>query len=328
MEETADADGRSPIIQKTTVVETTTRTVLMDERGNVIDESETREVRGDDAETTPAEKLLLTDAQLELVARTLREKHGVEVEPREIAELLDRLRTKRKYAGVRSAREDEDDDADRVGRAGDDATTNAATRGARSDSDSVGSGRDEDILTLIGKLAAGVFANEEENEEGEEGEHEGTDEATASAATASASTPAQSSPRPLISPNVVYDRRLKPRRRGGIGGALGAGAVGVYERVAAPRGMSRGAWRTVRRADDPAPPQNAGRSAAASTPLDPSDRRRIVDAELRARREHAPAQGVIGEAAVDRRRRHDWFLDGHARRRESRGGISRGGGGG
>ena len=94
MEETADADGRSPIIQKTTVVETTTRTVLMDERGNVIDESETREVRGDDAETTPAEKLLLTDAQLELVARTLREKHGVEVEPREIAELLDRLRTK------------------------------------------------------------------------------------------------------------------------------------------------------------------------------------------------------------------------------------------
>ena len=290
MEETADADGRSPIIQKTTVVETTTRTVMMDERGNVIDESETREVRGDDAETTPAEKLLLTDAQLELVARRLRENHGVEVEPREIAELLDRLRTKRKYAGVHSAREDEDDDADRVGRGGDDATTNAATRGARSDSDSVGSGRDEDILMLIGKLAAGVFATEEENEEEENddsGEREGTDAGT-DAATAPASTPAQSSPRPLISPNVVYDRRLKPRRRGGIGSALGAGAVGVYERVAAPRGMSRGAWRTVRRADDPVPPQNAGRSAAASTPLDPSDRRRIVDAELRARVENTP----------------------------------------
>ena len=302
VEETADADERSPtsedegsaIVRETTKVETTARTVTMDERGNIIDESETRVVRGAGAEAPEApERLRLTDVQLEAVARKLRENHGVEAEPREIAALLSRLRTKKKYAGVDRAREDEDDDADRAGRVGDDAATNAATRGARSDADSVGSGRDEDILTLIGKLAAGVFYAEEEEEDDDEddlgsGEREGNDVATLASASASASASA-AAPRPRISPNVVYDRRLQPRHRGAIGGALGHGAaVGLYERAAARRGVSRGAWRTVRRADDPGPSSDAGRPAAASVSLDPAERRRIVDAELRARVENTP----------------------------------------
>ena len=299
--------------------------VLMDERGNVIDESETREVRGDDAETTPAEKLLLTDAQLELVARTLREKHGVEeVEPREIAGLLpDRLRTKRKYAGVRSAREDEDDDADRVGRAGDDATTNAATRGARSDSDSVGSG----ATRISSRSSANSPRACSRTRRGERGGRRGSTgnrrgdrlrlrvHARTRAASAHLSPGAWCT---TVDSNLVAEA--------GSAARSAPAPWRVRTRRRATR-MSRGAWRTVRRADDPAPPQNAGRSAAASTPLDPSDRRRIVDAEL-ARVENTPRLKALSA-------KQRWTVAGamtgfltDTLAAASRGGISRGGGGG
>ena len=124
-----DADaGRRPdaddLVAKETTTSTTretrTRTVTMDADGNVLDEKETVETEAvgaaprttatlpSSAETTADsddaafDALTLTEGQIDVVVDLLRENHGVDVDADELRDLLNRVRTRKKYRGVES----------------------------------------------------------------------------------------------------------------------------------------------------------------------------------------------------------------------------------
>ena len=220
--------------------ETTSKTVTMDERGNVVDEGEsfvakksvsTADANGNGAilpETAEDEDtydaMRLTDGQVDIVAELLREKHGVEVTADELREVLRKIKTKKKYYGVDAEawedKTEEDDENDE---------------------------EDEGITGMVSSLLNSLFAQE---------------------------TPAPLLPKPRFSKNVVFDKKLDPV----IEARLAASSGLLAQRDAKPH-ASRGAWRAAARCTDlgaSADPRGDSLCTAAMTAL---QRKHVIEGE-------------------------------------------------